>query len=95
MVFRIFAELTRAREIIRGPVFSHFPEKCERFLNFCNFAFKKFEVQSLDFLCNNFLCLVWGLPGTTSAPQPQEQENGHADANRTPRANRARRAPLQ
>ena len=53
MVFRIFAALTRARELIWGPVFGHFPEKCERFLNFCNFTFKKCQVQSLTFLSNN------------------------------------------
>ena len=61
MVFRISAALARARELIWGPIFGHFPQKCERFLNFCKFTLKKFEVQSPDFLCNDFLCLVWGV----------------------------------
>ena len=61
MVFRISAALTRARELIWEPVFGHSGEKCERFLNFCDFTFKKFEVLGLDFLCNDFLCLVWGV----------------------------------
>ena len=30
-------------------------------MDFCDFTFKKFEVLGLDFLCNDFLCLVWGV----------------------------------
>ena len=58
MVFRIFAALTRARELIWGPIFCQVPKKCERLLNVCNFALKKLEVQSLDVLCGNVLFLV-------------------------------------
>ena len=42
-------------------VICHSREKCKRFLNFCDFSFKNFEVQGLDFLCTDFLCLVWGV----------------------------------
>ena len=61
MVFRISAALTRARELIWGPFFGIFSEKLEQLLNSCNFALEKLEVQSLDFLCNNFLIAVWGV----------------------------------
>ena len=61
MLFRISAALTRALELIWEPVFGYSREKCERFLNVCDFTFKKFEVLGLDFLCNDFLCVVWGV----------------------------------
>ena len=72
MVFQIFAALTRARELIWGPVFGHFPEKCERFVIFCNIALKKLEVRSLNFLFNNFLFAVWGVRGGGEAAGPGE-----------------------
>ena len=51
MVFRIFAALTRARELIRGPVFGHFHEKCERLvILFCEFL--------LDLLLSRILQLL-------------------------------------
>ena len=56
-VLRLSAVLTRALELVWGPVFGHFPEKCLRFLIFFNFALKKFEAQSLNFLSNNFVFL--------------------------------------
>ena len=49
-VFQLSPQVVRAQELIWGPVFGYFREKCERFLNVCNFALKKFEAQSLDFL---------------------------------------------
>ena len=59
MGFRIFAALTRARELISRPVFGSFSKKWGRFLNFCNFTFKKFQVQSPNFLSNKFLNVSW------------------------------------
>ena len=32
MLFRVFAALMKAQELIRGHVFGHFLEKCERLL---------------------------------------------------------------
>ena len=54
--FATFA-LTRVWE----PIFVSFREKCEQFLIFCDFALKKFRVQSLDFLIKNFLIVVLGV----------------------------------
>ena len=51
--------LWRSVEVARlGPFFEHFREKCEGFSDFCDFTFKKSPSQGLDFLYNNFLCVV-------------------------------------
>ena len=54
----VFADLRSPHESSGARLetdFGHFCEKCERFLNFSNFALKKFRVQGLDFLSKDFL----------------------------------------
>ena len=54
----VFADLRSPHESSGARLetdFGHFCEKCERLLNFSNFALKKFRVQGLDFLSNDFL----------------------------------------
>ena len=54
----VFADLRSPHESSGARLetdFAHFCEKCERFLNFSNFALKKFRDQGLDFLSKDFL----------------------------------------
>ena len=62
-VSRLSTVLTRALELVWGPIFGNFREKCLRFLNFSNFALKTFRVQGLDFLSTDFLSKAEGVLG--------------------------------
>ena len=55
---RLLPQVTRVLELIWGFIFDHFCDMCVGFLNFCSFTCKKSPSQGLDFLSNNFSCVV-------------------------------------
>mgnify|MGYP003316145292 CR=1 FL=1 len=52
---------SRAQDDIWDPISSPSPQKCERFLIFCNLNFKKSLLQGLNFLSKNVLSMSFGV----------------------------------